>query len=215
MAGDQPFPPGARGLPRPTHVVDCPGCGEPAARGYPDCPECVRAVDKHWAADWAALLGEHKVALGGSAERELAHRVLTAPVGRFPWTCVDWAMTRRTCTDCGAELGTGPLECVPCTVADGNRWAWDHQGHPWAMTGNEHALREGRVVLRAPHRHRPTVVAGWRLILPFLLVGELPTNSQARRIRQFVLSGRYVELSACRSLAEMASLPALPWRHTG
>jgi hypothetical protein len=71
------------------------------------------------------------------------------------------------------------------------------------------------MVLRAPHRQRETIVEGWRLTLPFLLLGELPTNSQAQRIRAHVLAERYDELAACRSLDELAGLPSVPWRKEG
>ncbi|AHH93884.1 hypothetical protein GCM10010174_90610 [Kutzneria viridogrisea] len=173
---------------------------------------CAELVDQFWAADWRALLAAKSVAPGGTEERELAELLLADEVGRHPWTCTDWAMTLLRCSACGAELGAGPLSCLRCKVADEGRWAWDHMGFPTRMTGNEHALRVARAVLRAPHRQRDTVLRGWRLSLPFLLVGELPTSGQAQRIRAFVLAERDEELVRCRSLEEMAGLPGVPWR---
>jgi hypothetical protein len=80
------------------------------------------------------------------------------------------------------------------------------------MTGNEHAIRVAVAGLRAPHRHRATVLAGWRLALPLLVVGATPTTRQAQRIRLYVLAGRYAELAAQRDFCAMAALPDLPWR---
>jgi hypothetical protein len=48
--------------------------------------------------------------------------------------------------------------------------------------------------------------------MPFLLLGELPTTSQAQRIRAHVLADRYDELVRARSLTELAGLPSVPWR---
>jgi hypothetical protein len=83
---------------------------------------------------------------------------------------------------------------------------------PDAMTPNEHALRVTVAGLRSPHRHRDTILAGWRLALPFLLVGDLPTTKQAQRIRALVLAGRYAELARQNDFGAMACLPDLPWR---
>ncbi|MCP2164825.1 hypothetical protein LX83_001665 [Goodfellowiella coeruleoviolacea] len=169
-------------------------------------------MDRYWLLDWQALLAERRVEAGGVAERELAARVLGEPVGRVAWTCVDWALCLLRCAQCGAELGTGARECVSCTMASDNRWAWHHQCPPSAITANEHNLRVAREALRAPHRHRATIVAGWRLVMPFLLAGAVVTNGQAQRIRAHVLAERYDELAGCRSYTELAGLPELPWR---
>jgi hypothetical protein len=175
---------------------------------------CTELVDQFWLVDWQALVTAERVAPGGGEERELAESVLADEVGRHPWTCTDWAMTLLECSACGAELGTGRRDCVPCTMADERRWAWDHQGHPGAMTGNEHELRVSRAVLRAEHRHRPTTVQSCRLALPFVLVGESTEPGEARRLKAHLLAGGYDDLAACRSYAEMASLPFLPWRRS-
>ena len=207
VADDQPFPPGARRAVRPTAVIDCPACGELAGRGYPACLVCAELVDQFWTLDWRPL-----VEVSGIPELELAELVLLEDVGKLPWTCTDVAMTLLRCQTCGAELGTGDLPCLRCRVADENRWAWDHMGYPERMTGNEHAMRVARMVLRAPHRQRETIVQGWRLTMPFLLLGELPTTSQAQRIRAHVLAERYDELAQARSLTDLAGLPSVPWR---
>ncbi|WP_367132982.1 hypothetical protein [Saccharothrix sp. HUAS TT1] len=212
MADHQPFPPGARRVARPAAVSPCPSCGDLAGRGYPGCRFCAELVDQYWLLDWQELLAAEQLAEGGAGERELAELVLADEVGLHPWTCTDWAMTLLACSQCGEELATGPVDCVRCAMADNLRWSWDHTGHPAAMTAGEHALRVARATLRAPHRGRAAIVGAWRLLLPFLLVGELPTVGQVRRIRAAVLAGAYPELARCAGYVELASLPELPWR---
>jgi hypothetical protein len=197
---------------RPAAVSPCPSCGDLAGRGYPACRFCAELVDQYWLLDWQELLAAEQLAEGGSGERELAELVLADEVGRHPWTCTDWAMTLVTCSQCGDEPATGPVDCVRCAMADGLRWSWDHTGHPDAMTAGEHALRVARATLRAPHRARAATVGAWRLLLPFLLVGELPTVGQVRRIRAAVLAGAYADLARCATHVELASFPELPWR---
>lgn len=175
---------------------------------------CTEFVDQFWLLDWQALLAAEGVVSGGGAERELAEAVLADEVGRYPWTCTDWAMSLLECAACGAELGTGRRDCVSCTMADERRWEWDHQGCPDAMTANEHELRVAHAVLRGELRHRPTTVQTYRLSLPFLLVGEPTEVGEARRIKAHLLAGGYDALAGCRSYAEMAGLPFLPWRRS-
>lgn len=197
---------------RPAAVSPCPSCGDLAGRGYPACRFCAELVDQYWLLDWQELLAAEQLAEGGAGERELAELVLADEVGRHPWTCTDWAMTLLACTQCGEELATGPADCVRCAMADGLRWSWDHAGHPRAISAGEHALRVARAIVRAPHRSRAATVGAWRLLLPFLLVGELPTIGQVRRIRAAVLAGAYTDLAACTTHVELASFPEIPWR---
>jgi hypothetical protein len=169
-------------------------------------------VDQYWLLDWQVLLAAEQLTEGGAGERELAELVLEEEVGRYPWTCTDWAMTLVACSQCGEELGAGPVDCVRCAMADASRWSWDHAGYPTAITAGEHALRVARAVLRSPGRHRSAVVRAWRLLLPFLLVGELPTVGEVQRIRAHVLAGAYAELAACTSHVELTGFAELPWR---
>jgi hypothetical protein len=187
-------------------VQYCLECGELAGRGYPGCEDCADAVDRYWRADWAALAG------GGEPEREVAERVVAAGVGVHPWTCVDWAMSRIGCPECGAPLGTGPVGCVLCRIADETRWEWEYAAPSGAITANEHALREARAVLRAPHRHRATAVLGWRLALPFLLTGEESERPRRSWLRAYLRAGRYDELAAAGSFGQLTTTPELPWR---
>lgn len=212
MAEPKTYPPGARRVARPDAATPCSNCGELVGRGYPDCEICAERIDELWWADWRELLDAERVRSGTDEERELAGRVLAAEVGSHPWTCTDWALWLLRCAQCGGRLGSGDSGCVACAVADAGRWAWDHQGMPRAMTPNEHALRVVVAGLRAPHRHRESIVTGWRLVLPFLLTGDTPSTSQAQRIRRHVLAGRYAELARRTGLAAMADLADLPWR---
>lgn len=196
-----PYPPGARRVDRPAAAKPCATCGELLGRGYPDCSSCANSVDRLWLADWTELRG-------AADERELAERVLDAEVGEYPWTCADWALRLLRCAGCRAELGAGALECVGCAAADSARWEWDDA----AMTPNERALRAAVASLRTPHRSRGVIVATWRLVVPFLLVGELVTVPELRRLRTQVLAGRHAELAALDSLAELTEAPLLPWR---
>lgn len=212
MAGRQPFPPGTRRTERPAASLACATCDDLAGRGYPECPDCARLVDGFWYADWHALLDAAKIPAGGQDETEFADGVLAAPVGLHAWTCVDWAMSLIACPECGTELGTGPPGCVLCGIADETRWSWDHAAPPGAITPCEHALRRARTVLRAPHRHRRTVVLDWRLALPFLLTGQSADPATAQWIRAYLRSGRYAELASADSYGRMAGVPGLPWR---
>ncbi|GAA3162551.1 hypothetical protein GCM10010466_61870 [Planomonospora alba] len=62
--------------------------------------------------------------------------------------------------------------------------------------GNEHAVRVGVAVLRAPHRHSPRALLGWRLGLPALLAGFLPSTAEAQAMRARINAGAtYEELA--------------------
>jgi hypothetical protein len=187
-----PYPPGARRADRPAVAKPCSTCGELVARGYPECSSCVDSVDQLWRADWDALPDAD------------AEQVADADVGTYAWTCTDWALRQLRCAGCRQELGAGPPECVGCAAADSARWEWDGP-----MTANERQLRAAVVRLRAPHRARAAVVSTSRLVLPYLLVGDVIGARTLRLVRTAVLAGRYDELAAQDSLAE---LPALPWR---
>ena len=127
-----------------------------------------------------------------------------APAGEYRWTCVDWALRQLTCQGCGGELAAGAPTCVGCAAADSAHWEVP------APTPNEHALRTASVMLRAPSWRRESVVSTWRLVLPFVLTGEVPPVTSLREIRTSVIAGRYEELAALESLP--LALPAPPWR---
>ena len=192
-------PPAGRRLPRPRAVERCQACGGFVGRGYLSCPACHDAVERHWRADWDALLVAEGIAAGSDEERLLAE-VVVAELDRHPWTLIDYAMTLLRCPECGEELGGGPAECGPCAMAFGNLWA---PGVEAGATMNEHALRVGRWVARHPHRHSAHTVAGWRLSLPLLLTGQLPSTAEAQAIRAWLDTGRGDELADYRSFAEV------------
>jgi hypothetical protein len=156
-------------------------------------------VDRFWAADWLAALA--------GTPADLISAVLSDDGGTYPWTCLDWALRLSNCAGCGKEATTGDIECAYCAIAEEKRWMAGGD-----MTPNEHALRQARAVLRAPHRHRASQVSYWRLVLPFLLTGDCFTPRQAQRLRSFLIAGRYAEVAAYTSYDELASLPDLPWR---
>ncbi|MBB4968797.1 hypothetical protein F4559_006156 [Saccharothrix violaceirubra] len=214
MADHRPSPPAARRTARPGAVPACPSCGDLAGRGYPACRFCAELVDQHRLVDWQELLAAEQLTEGGAGERELAELVLADDTGAHPWTCIDWAMTLTLCSHCGEELGTGPVDCVRCAVADERRRHWDHTGFPKEMSALDHRLRVARVVLRAPHRHRTAIVDTWRLLLPFLLDGRLPATGDVRRLRAQVLAGGYADLAAVTSYDDLVAFPELPWRRS-
>jgi hypothetical protein len=121
-------------------------------------------------------------------------------------------MSLVDCPSCERELGTGPLGCVLCGIADETRWAWYHEAPEGAITSNEHALRQARVALRAPHRCRQTVLLNWRLALPFLLAGQMADGHPPRWTTAFLRAGRYDELASALSYAQFSAIRELPWR---
>lgn len=170
----------------------CHACGELLGRGYPTCESCAEVVDRPLRAEWADLPDQDP------------ERVADAEPGEYRWTCVDWALRQLRCEGCGGELAAGAPHCVGCAAADAARWEAP------ALTSNEHALRTAMAMLRAPTWRRSAVVETWRLVLPFVLTGAVPTAAELRQIRTFVLAGRYDELAALESLP--LAVPLLPWR---
>lgn len=203
-----PHPPGTRSSDQPAAPKPCSTCGELIGRGYPSCLGCAEIVDQPWLTDWLELLAAERVSAGTESERALASRVISSPVDSFGWTCADWALRLLRCEECGGELGAGDPVCLECAAADAFRWEWDHDAKPIAG----HALRPAVAALRAPHRRRDSVVATWRLVMPFLLAGEVVSAAQLRGIRAGVLAGRYTDLAGLERVVELANLPLLPWR---
>ena len=149
-------------------------------------------MDRPFRADWASLPGSTPSV------------VADAEPGEYPWTCVDWALRQLRCEGCAGELAAGAAHCVGCAAADAARWETP------ALTSNEHALRMATVVLRAPTWRRESVVSTWRLVLPFVLTGEVVPVATMRGIRTQVLAGRYDELATLEALPLV--VPLLPWR---
>jgi hypothetical protein len=151
-------------------------------------------VDRPWSSAWAAL------------PKPDPEQVADAPPGDYPWSCVDWALRLLICTGCGGELAAGAPDCVGCATADAARWELA------APTAHEHALRTAVVTLRTAPWRRASVTSTWRLLLPFVVAGVVPTRSEVGEVRTQVVAGRYDELAGLETWP--LTLPLLPWRST-
>jgi hypothetical protein len=188
-------PPALRRLPRPPRVETCRACGLVLGGGYATCTACRTAVDRHWLADWEAAVADAGLENGAEAEALVAELALAEPE-RWPWSVLDIGMTRLTCPGCGGELGGGPPACRPCADALGAAlWSEWWAGQQGLVTANEHALHIGRFVVRHPHRYPPDSVTGWRLTMPRLLTGWLPTTAEAQRGAALIKQGRMAEIT--------------------
>jgi hypothetical protein len=156
--------------------------------GYADCPLCHEAIERYWLADWRALLERERVQAGSDDERVLAQVVL-AEYEQHPWTEMDVAMSLLRCETCGSELGERYRDCRECGMAFGASVLAE-----FGATANERALHIGRWVLRYPQRHSANVVAGWRLTMPRILTGWLPTTQGAQRAAAMIKAGRLHEV---------------------
>lgn len=77
-------------------------------------------------------------------------------------------------------------------------WAEMLAGQHGFVTGNEHALHVGRMVLRHPHRQSVAAVTAWRISVPRLLTGwlPLPTTLEAQRFKTWLQDGRHGQVAA-------------------
>lgn len=181
---------GGRRIPRPAAVEVCPLCGEPLGAGYAACQACHKAIEDIWLADWQVLLQREGIAAGTSEEKLLA-QVVSTEYGRHPWTVMDIAMSLQCCSQCGAELGEAYAGCAECGMAFGASIAAE-----FGASGNEHALHIGRWVLRYPRRNSHNAVTAWRLSMPRLLTGWLPTTAEAQTTMALIKTGRMEEVEA-------------------
>jgi hypothetical protein len=133
-------------------------------------------------------------------------QVADAPAGDYPWTCVDWALRQLRCQGCGGELAAGAPDCVGCAAASSARWELA------TTSAHEHIWRAAVVALRAPRWHRDAVASTWRLLLPFVVAGSVPSVLEVREVRTQVLADRYDELAALEALP--LEIPLLPWRRS-
>jgi uncharacterized protein (UPF0212 family) len=184
MATNYPKPIGGRRISRSQKVLPCLQCGEAVGANYANCHQCHDAIESIWLADWNALLQEERVAAGSEEERLLA-RVVTSEFGRHAWTVMDVAMSLQRCSQCGNELGEAYQDCGECGMAFGASIQAE-----FGATANEHALHIGRWVLRYPQRHSTNVVAAWRLTLPRILAGWLPSTQEAQQAMAMIKAGQ-------------------------
>jgi hypothetical protein len=169
-------------------VQACAQCGEALGANYAACAACHAAIEDIWLADWGALLECEGIAAGTGEEKLLA-QVVSGEFGRHPWTVMDVAMSLQRCEECGGELGEGYPECGTCGMAFGASIQSEY-----GATGNEHALHIGRWILRFPHRNSNNIVAAWRLSMPRLLTGWLPSTDEAQRTMALIVAGRWDEV---------------------
>jgi hypothetical protein len=182
--------PGGRRIARPLTVEACAACGAPVGCNYPDCLACRQKVEALWWADWAALLTEEGITAGTPEEHLLAELVYAEPL-RYPWTVVDVAMWQLKCPACGCDLGGGSINCPECETVFGVVDAYDMPaGYQGVMTGNEHAIRVGRWILRYPHRYNEALIRCGRFSFPILLTGAIQQTAQhLQAIYQMVKAG--------------------------
>ena len=181
-------PIGARRVARPEKVEICQQCGNALGERYQMCPVCHAAVERYWLADWQALLEQEGIQGGSNEEKMLARVVLSEPE-RHAWTVVDIAMSLLQCSQCGRELGEGYPECGECGMAFGAAILSEFDATP-----NEHALHIGRWVLRFPHRNSANINTAWRLTMPRLLTGWLPSTRYAQEAMDLIKTGRLDEV---------------------
>lgn len=180
--------PGGRRVARPAAVQICPECRGALASSYPACSSCREALDAYWSADWQALLNQEGIAAGSAEEADLARRVFEEH-HLYTWTILDTAFTLLTCSQCQAELGANYPTCAECGWAFG----LSLQAEVGA-SDNEHALHVGRWVLRFPGAHSAHAVQAWRLSLPRVLTGWLPTTAEAQRTMNLIKQGQLKEV---------------------
>ncbi|GAA3445882.1 hypothetical protein [Planomonospora venezuelensis] len=181
----------------------CTGCGCREYGGAPDCTRCLALLDGLVEEGWRGFLRRGFGTAEPSPEEEAAIAGMVAEEpDRHDWRVVDAALDRLACTGCGSRLGRGPRGCPPCDLADGFRYSAVETDRPGVPPGNEHAVRVGVSVLRAPHRQSPHAVLGWRVGLPVLLEGFLPTTAQAQAMRARINAGAaYEELEGIWEIA--------------
>ena len=184
-------PSGGRLYIRPKLVEKCKTCGAPTGRNYIHCKECYYSVENIWLMDWNHLLNKENIIPESDNEKLLAQE-LFKKMNNYPWTLIDTAMTIIRCNTCRSEVGGGPKECPECSTAFGNLWAYDVEAmYQGQMTGNEHAVRVGRWVLRYPHRQKDNIVKSWKFSIPILLTGKVPTNTQGQFFKRMIDENKF------------------------
>ena len=178
----------------PVAAKPCTTCGDLTGRRYPSCHGCAIVVDRPWRSAWDELVDPDP------------EQVADAPLGDYPWACVDWALRQLRCAGCGGELAAGAADCVGCAAADAARWELAPE------TPHARLLRTAVVVLRAPTWRRVAVTSTWRLLLPFVVAGAVPSVASRCAVRTQVVAGRYDELAALEALP--LDVPLLPWRRS-
>ncbi len=167
--------------------------------------EAVSSVEASLELAWHDALAEAGVAAGTADETAFAWLIAEDP-SRHPWRVADAALTRLACPQCARPLGGGPRECDRCAYFDGLRFAAREIDRPGVAPGNEHALRVASAVARTRGRYSPRARAGYELLLPALLAGELPTTPQAQAAKALINRLTPDECDTVTSLDEVARL---------
>lgn len=189
-------PSALRRLPRPTHIITCHDCSAAVGTNYPSCPGCYDAIERHWLADWNALLEQERIA-PKSADEQMLAQIIFAEGERHLWTVLDIALTLLTCESCGSELGGGPPDCSECASAWGvTLWAETVAGRSGLVTMNEHALHAGRMILRHRHRQSANIIAAWSRTMPRLMTGWLPSTPSAQHVMAQIKAGELAGVDA-------------------
>jgi hypothetical protein len=160
-------------------VSRCAECGGYAYSGPPACGACRDLVDDIVAEGWRSFVFRWEV--GEDEETALAEMVVDEP-HRHDWRVVDAALDRLVCPDCGDRLSRGPVGCPACALAHGFRYAAIETDRPGVSPGNEHGVRVNVSVVRRPHGTSADELLARRMLLPFLLVGFLPSTKDAQRL---------------------------------
>lgn len=188
--------PALRRLPRPTQIQHCRQCDQAVGTNYATCPTCNHAIERHWLADWQATLNSENI-LPNTEEENLFAQVIFDEGERHLWSVLDIAMTLLKCPNCHKELGGGPTDCTECASAWGvTLWAETLAGRNGLVTGNEHSLHVGRMVLRHPHRQSNNTIAAWSRTMPRLLTGWLPSTQTAQHYMAKIKAGKTDEVDA-------------------
>ncbi len=167
--------------------------------------EALIAVEASIEDRWRLFLAEYGVAAGTKEETDLAEMVV-ADTSAFEWRLVDAALIRRSCAECGDELGAGPMNCGNCAQADGFRFAAIEIDRPATPPGTEHGLRVATAVARSRHRYGVRARCGFELGLPGLLEGELPGTPQAQACRAAINKLTEEECERVTSFEEVVRL---------
>ncbi|MBF6166028.1 hypothetical protein IU486_14750 [Streptomyces gardneri] len=164
-------------------VVRCVECRGYEYAGAPQCHRCLRLVDDIVEEEWRRFFLDWQ----SEPAPEVA-RLVAAEPDRHDWRVVDAALDRIVCDECGNRLGRGPMDCAECNLEHGFRYAAMETDRPGVPPGNEHAIRVNVSVIRRPWVASAQELLARRLLLPALLVGFLPTTTQAQRISTVIKS---------------------------
>ncbi|MEV7590226.1 hypothetical protein AB0O42_08115 [Streptomyces sp. NPDC089922] len=161
----------------------CTDCGQLEYAGAPLCRACVAKVDAIIDDAWRQFVRDTGIpdATTG-AETEAWARLVIEDLAAHDWRVVDAAYDRIPCTECGHALSRGPAHCGECTAAHAYRYGAVETDRPSVPPGNEHAVRVNVSAVRRPEGLSEHELTARRLVLPYLLVGRLPTTAQAQRL---------------------------------